>query len=139
MSDHVQLQPPDYHRCLDTVFQSPVACRALLQRLAEMTEGDIRARWSPWMGQQPPPYGPRVWDHVPAAVQLAMLQADYDSVRESANHQYRELAAALEIPPMQYSYVELSHCLRTLLDQQRQRISELEAGTAAGPDPRDRP
>lgn len=127
MSDHIQLQPPDYHRCLDTVFASPTACRALLQRLADMTEHDIHSRWSPWQGQEPPPHGPEVADQIPAEVRLAMVQAELDSYREIVNFQHRELAAVMDVPPMQLSYVELIVGVRGILADQRRRIVELEA------------
>lgn len=132
MSDHIQLQPPDYHRCLDTVFASPTACRALLQRLSDMTEHEIHSRWSPWKGQEPP-HGPRVADRIPAEVRQAMLQAEYDSCRELLDFQQRELADVVGIPPAQLSYVELIAGLRRTLTDQRDRIIELEAALSRGP------
>ncbi|MFE9788722.1 hypothetical protein ACWF99_02825 [Nocardia sp. NPDC055002] len=127
MSDHIQMQPPDYHRCLDTVFASPVACRELLQRLSEITEHDIHSRWSPWLGQVPPPHGSRVAEQIPVAVRLAMLQADYDSCREILDLNVRDLAAVVGVHPMQMSYVELIASVRRILEDQRNRILELEA------------
>ncbi|MEV0059995.1 hypothetical protein [Nocardia sp. NPDC050718] len=127
MNDHVQMQPPDYHRCLETVFRSPVACHTLLQQLSEMTEDDIRSRWSPWLGQQPPPSGPQVEEQVPAEVRVAMLQAVADRYLALIERQHRELAAVLDIPVMQHSYVELIEAARRILASQRDRIAELEA------------
>ncbi len=55
MSEHKQMQPPpDYHRCLETVFSSPAACREILERLSKMTEAEVQSRWSPWVDQEPP-------------------------------------------------------------------------------------
>lgn len=115
MNDHVQMQPPDYHRCLQTVLRSPVACRTLLQQLSELTEDDVRSRWSPWLAQEHPPHGPQVEERVPAQVRLAMLQAVTDGYRATMERQYRELAAVLDIPVMQYSYVELIEAARRIL------------------------
>ncbi|MEV0075814.1 hypothetical protein AB0H58_05310 [Nocardia neocaledoniensis] len=129
MSEHVQLQPPDYHRCLDTVFSSPAACRELLRRLMEMTEDDVRSRWSPWKGQEPPPYGERVGDQISAEVRRAMVQAEYDSCRELLDFQERELAAVVGVPVLQMSYVELIWSVRGTIRDLRHRIAELEAGT----------
>ncbi|EOM76777.1 hypothetical protein Rrhod_1897 [Rhodococcus rhodnii LMG 5362] len=41
MSEHKQMQPPDYHRCLDTVFgsPSPAACREMHESNAELVFG----------------------------------------------------------------------------------------------------
>jgi len=106
------------------VFASPLACRELLQRLSEMTEHDINARWSAWKGQEPPPHGPRVGEQIPIEVQLAMLQADCDSYRQIVNIQVRELAAVVEVHPMQLSYVELIASVRRSL-----KISETGSST----------
>lgn len=49
MSEHRQMQPPDYHRCLEIVFSSPAASREILERLSKMTEAEVQSRWSPWV------------------------------------------------------------------------------------------
>ncbi|MEU4417917.1 hypothetical protein [Nocardia salmonicida] len=92
-----------------------------------MTEHDIHSRWSPWLGQVPPPHGSRVAEQIPIAVRLAMLQADYDSCREILDLNVRDLAAVVGVHPMQMSYVELIASVRRILEDQRNRILELEA------------
>ncbi|MEV6064007.1 hypothetical protein [Nocardia asteroides] len=93
-----------------------------------MTEHDIHSQWSPWQGQEPPPHGLEVADRIPAAVRLAMAQAELDSLREVVDFQQRELAAVMDVPPMQLSYVELIAGVRRILADQRRRIVELQAG-----------
>ncbi|MGX1879610.1 hypothetical protein ACWIHP_33635 [Nocardia fluminea] len=92
-----------------------------------MTEHDTHSRWSPWLGQVPPPHGSRVAEQIPIAVRLAMLQADYDSCREILDLNVRDLAAVVGVHPMQMSYVELIASVRRILEDQRNRILELEA------------
>ncbi len=92
-----------------------------------MIEHDIHSRWSPWKGQQPPPHGSQVGEQIPVDVQLAMLQADFDSCREILDLQVRDLAAVVGVHPMQMSYVELIASVRRILEDQRNRILELEA------------
>ncbi|MGY0497407.1 hypothetical protein ACWZHB_02780 [Nocardia sp. FBN12] len=122
MSDHIQMEPPDYHRCFDTVSASPVACRDLLQRLSEMTEYDIHSRWSPWKGQEPPPYGSQVGEQIPVEVQLVMLQAQYDSYGEVADLQLRDLAAVVGVHPMQIP-AAIPRCdARSVSDDHRQSL-----------------
>ncbi len=131
MSEHKQLQPPDYHRCMETVFRSPTACRELLRRLSKMTETDLRSKWSPWKDQDPPPYGPKVKDQVPAEVRLLMAEAALAG--ESAMHRrlWGELHELMgTCGPIGTSTAELIVDIRMTLDRLRNRIAELE-GTAA--------
>jgi hypothetical protein len=130
MSEHKQLQPPDYHRCMDTVFRSPTACRELLHRLANTTESDLRAKWSPWKDQDPPPYGPKAKDQIPAEVRLLMAEAALAGERAGDQLLWRELYDLMGIPPMQESPAELIFWIRTRIERLEKRIAELE-GTAA--------
>ncbi|MFD3746508.1 hypothetical protein [Nocardia sp. NPDC058633] len=91
-----------------------------------MTEHDIHSQWSPWTGQEPPPHGSRVGEQIPIEVQLAMLQADYNSCREILNLNVRDLAAVVGVHPMQMSYVELIASVRSTIEDQRNRILDLE-------------
>ncbi|SUF08978.1 Uncharacterised protein [Rhodococcus gordoniae] len=136
MDEHLQMQPPDYHRCLDTVFASPTACRELLERLAKTQEYDLQSKWSPWLGQEPPPYGPEAKRRVPAEVQLLMVEAQLAAERASHERLWRELYDLLGVPPMQESNAELVIHIRMLLDRVNKRIAELEEAVAAkdGPD-----
>lgn len=130
MSEHKQLQPPDYHRCMDTVFRSPTACRELLHRLANTTEADLRANWSPWKDQDPPPHGPKVKAQVRPEVQLMMTEAELAGERAMHRRLWGELHDLMGIPPMQESPAELIFSIRTRLERLGKRIVELE-GTVA--------
>lgn len=131
MSEHKQMQPPDYHRCLETVLSSPGACREFLERLSTITETDLQPRWSPWPGQEPPPYGPDVKKQVPAEIALAMLQATYDDYRKSTMALWRQLFDIMDIPVMQESLAELIGSVRMRIQRLEGRIQMLES-TAAG-------
>ncbi|MCD2114616.1 hypothetical protein LQ384_26290 [Rhodococcus rhodochrous] len=135
MDEHQQMQPPDYHRCLDTVFASPTACRELLERLAKTQEYDLRSKWSPWLGQEPPPHGPEVKRRVPAEVQLLMVEAQLAAERASHERLWRELYDLLGVPPMQESNAELVVHIQMLLDRLNNRIAELEHAIASTTDP----
>ncbi|UTM40115.1 hypothetical protein MX572_26060 (plasmid) [Rhodococcus pyridinivorans] len=135
MDKHQQMRPPDYHRCLDTVFTSPTACRELLERLAKTKERDLRWEWSPWLGQEPPPHGPEVKRPVPAEVQLLMVEAQLAAERASHERLWRELYDLLSVPPMQESNAELVVHIRMLLDRVNNRIAELEEAIASETDP----
>ena len=126
MPEHKQMQPPDYHRCLETVFSSPAGCRDLLERLSAMTDAEIESRWSPWRGQEPPPYGPQVKQQVPVEVQLAMLQATYDSHRKSTMTLWRSLSDIMGIPVMQESLAELIWSVGRKIERLEAHIAELE-------------
>lgn len=133
MSEHKQMQPPDYHRCLETVFSSPAACREILERLSKMTEAKVQSRWSPWVDQEPPPFGSHVKDQVPAEVQLAALQVTYDSHRKSTMALWRQLSDIMGIPVMQESLVELIWSVRMTIERLNNRIEMLEnAATQSG-------
>jgi hypothetical protein len=131
-----QMQPPDYHRFLDTVFASPTACRELLERLAKTRERDLRREWSPWLGQEPPPYGYEVKRQVPAEVQLLMAEAVLASQRAGHQRIWRKLYDLLGIREMEKSNYELVLHIRATLDHLNNRITELEQAVAAkgGPD-----
>ncbi|ETT28372.1 hypothetical protein RAJCM14343_1691 [Rhodococcus aetherivorans] len=135
MPEHKQMQPPDYHRCLETVFASPTACRELLERLARTREIDLRSKWSPWRGQEPPPHGPEVKRQVPAEVQLLMVEAKLAGERASFRRLWRELYDLMGVPPMQESNVELIVHIRSTLDRLKSRVRELEEAVAAKDDP----
>ncbi|MCX5044045.1 hypothetical protein OG921_12785 [Aldersonia sp. NBC_00410] len=135
MTEHKQMQPPDYHRCLDTVFASPTACRELLERLAKTGEVDLRSKWSPWQGQEPPPHGYEVKRQVPAGVQLLMVEAKLAGERASFNRLWRELYDLMGVAPMQESNAELIVNIGGTLDRLRCRIAELEEAVAAKDDP----
>lgn len=131
MSEHKQLQPPDYHRCMDTVFRSPIACRELLHKLATTTEADLRSKWSPWKDQDPPPYGPKVKDQVPAEVRLLMAEAELAGERAVQRRLWGELHELMgTCGPIGTSTAELVFGIRMTLDRLNTRIAELE-GTAA--------
>ncbi|MDZ7917432.1 MAG: hypothetical protein U5O16_37350 [Rhodococcus sp. (in: high G+C Gram-positive bacteria)] len=130
MSEHKQMVPPDYHRCLETVFSSPAACRELLERLAKTTDVEVQSQWSPWRGQQPPPYGPDVKKQVPAEVQLLMLESTYAGYRASQQRLWRELYDVMGIRPMQESTVELIWSVRVTIDRLENRIEQLERAEA---------
>lgn len=130
MSDHKQMQPPDYHRCMDTVFSSPVACREFLHRLAAMTDVDVQSKWSPWKDQDPPPYGPQVKKLVPAEVQLVMAEAALAGERASQRRIWRELYDIMGIHPMQESNIELIFGIERTINRLKERIAELEADDA---------
>ncbi|WP_137724151.1 hypothetical protein [Prescottella subtropica] len=136
MPEHAQMQPPDYHRCLETVFASPAGCRELLERLSAMTDAEIESRWSPWKDQEPPPYGPQVKRQVPVEVQLAMLQVAYDDYRESTMTStmmlWRRLSDIMGIPVMQESLTELVWSVGRRIERLEGRIAELE-GTTPSP------
>lgn len=131
MSEHQQMVPPDYHRCLETVFSSPAACRELLERLAQTTDVEVQSQWSPWRGQQPPPYGPDVKKQVPAEVQLLMLESTYAGYRASQQWLWRELYDVMGIRPMQESTVELIGSVRMIIGRLKNRIEQLEVTEAA--------
>lgn len=135
MDEHQQMRPPDYHRCLDTVFASPTACRELLERLAKTREHDLRSTWSPWLGQEPPPHGPEVKRRVPAEVQLLMVEAQLAAERASHERLWHELYDLLGVPPMQESKAELVVHIRMLLERVNNRIAELEEAIASKTDP----
>lgn len=135
MPEHKQMQPPDYHRCLETVFASPTACRELLERLARTREIDLRSKWSPWQGQEPPPHGPEVKRQVPAEVQLLMVEAKLAGERASFRRLWRELYDLVGVFPMQESNAELVVHIRILLDRLHSRIAELEQAVASKTDP----
>ncbi|MCF8784313.1 hypothetical protein [Rhodococcus ruber] len=135
MPEHKQMQPPDYHRCLETVFASPTACRELLERLARTREIDLRSKWSPWQGQEPPPHGPEVKRQVPAEVQLLMVEAKLAGERASFRRLWRELYDLVGVSPMQESNAELVVHIRILLDRLHSRIAELEQAVASKTDP----
>ena len=130
MPEHKQMQPPNYHRCLETVFSFPDACRELLDRLSTMTEAEVQSRWSRWRGQQSRPYEPGVKDQIPAEVQLVALQAAYDSFRESTVELWRELSTIMDIPIMQNSLVELISSVRMRIERLNSRIEILESASA---------
>ena len=130
MPEHKQMQPPNYHRCLETVFSSPNACRELLDRLSSMTEAEVLSGWSPWRGQQSPLYGPGVKVLVPAEVQLVALQATYDSYRKSTMELWRKLSDIMDIPIMQNSLVELIWSVRMRVERLNSRIEILESASA---------
>lgn len=132
MSEHRQLQPPDYHRCLDTVFSSPSACRELLLRLAQTTDADLRARWAPWRDQDSPPYGPKVKTQVRPEVQLMMAEATLAGERAAEERLWRELYDLMGIPPMQESNAELVFWIRTRIERLEKRVGELEQPAADG-------
>lgn len=135
MSEHQQMRPPDYHRCLDTVFASPVACRELLERLATTTEVNIRSKWSPWRGQEPPPHGPDVKRQVPAEVQLLMVEAQLASERASFNRLWRELYDRMGVAPMEMSNAELIVDIGMRMDRVNSRIAQLERTAPPHTDP----
>ncbi|NLE79098.1 MAG: hypothetical protein GX610_05850 [Rhodococcus sp.] len=135
MTDHTQMRPPDYHRCLDTVFASPTACRELLERLARTREVDLRQKWSPWRDQQPPPHGYEVTRQIPADVQLLMTEAQLAADRATFTRLWRELYDLLGVPPAQESNAELVVHIRTTLDRLTRRVAELEAAAADTTDP----
>lgn len=135
MSEHQQMRPPDYHRCLDTVFASPVACRELLERLATTTEVNIRSTWSPWRGQEPPPHGPEVKRQVPAEVQLLMVEAQLASERASFNRLWRELYDRMGVAPMEMSNAELIVDIGMRMDRVNSRIAQLERTAPPHTDP----
>ncbi|MEU1981849.1 hypothetical protein [Nocardia sp. NPDC019395] len=126
MDDHPQIQPPDYHRCLDKVLASPEACHELLRTLSQMTDARARSPWSPWKGEEPPPHGAQVAEIVPAQVRLDALQATYDSYLESEQHVWRRLYDVMGVPPMQQSAVELIENVRRTIQRLNHRIAELE-------------
>ncbi|QCB51315.1 hypothetical protein E5720_20610 [Rhodococcus sp. PAMC28707] len=95
-----------------------------------MTEAEVQSRWSPWRGQESPPYGPGVKDRVPAEVQLVALQANYDSYRESTMELWRDLSDIMDIPVMQESLVELIWCVRMRIERLNSRIEILESAGA---------
>ncbi|WP_413769011.1 hypothetical protein [Rhodococcus pyridinivorans] len=128
----LKLQPEP---TLDTVFASPTACRELIERLAKTTEVDLRSKWSPWKGQEPPPHGPEVRRRVPAEVQLLMVEAQLAAERASDERLWRKLYDLLGVPPMQESNAELVVQIRMLLDRLNNRIAELEEAIAATTDP----
>ena len=130
MPEHQQMQPPDYHRCFDQVLSSPEACRTLLEQLSEMTEAQARSEWSPWRGQQPPPYGPDVAERVPAEVRLMALQATYDAHCEADMRMWRRLYDVMDTPIMEKSNVELIESVRMTIERLKNRIVELETGAA---------
>lgn len=130
MSEHKQLQPPDYHRCMDTVFRSPTACRELLHKLAKTSEADLRSKWSPWKDQDPPPYGPKVKDKVPAGVRLMMVEAELAGERGMQHRLWGELHELMgTCGPIGTSTAELIIGIRMTLNRLNARIAELE-GTA---------
>jgi hypothetical protein len=131
MSEHKQMVPPDYHRCLDAILSSPAACRTVLETLAKMTEEQARSKWSPWHGQEPPPCGPDVRQKVPAEVQLVALQAAYDSHRKSTMALWRQLSDIMDIPVMQESLVELIWSVRMTIERLKSRIDDLETNGAS--------
>ena len=131
MSEHKQMVPPDYHRCLETVFSSPVACRELLERLAKATDVEVQSQWSSRRGQQPPPYGPDVRKQVRAEVQLLMLESTYACYRASERRLWRELYDVIGIRPMQESTVELIGSVRMTINRLKNRIEQLERAEAA--------
>jgi len=135
MDEHQQMQPPDYHRCLDTVFASPTACRELLERLAKTQEHDLRSKWSPWLGQEPPPHGPEVKRQVPAEVQLLMAEAALASQRAVHQRIWRELYDRLGVREMEKSNYELVLHIRGTLDRLNSRIAELEQAIVSETDP----
>ena len=135
MSEHQQMRPPDCHRCLDTVFASPVACRELLERLATTTEVNIRSKWSPWRGQEPPPHGPEVKRQVPAEVQLLMVEAQLASERASFNRLWRELYDRMGVAPMEMSNAELIVDIGMRMDRVNSRIAQLERTAPPHTDP----
>nr|ARX60060.1 hypothetical protein pVAPN1572_0243 [Prescottella equi] len=130
MSEHKQLQPPEYHRCMDTVFNSPAACREFLHRLAAMTDAEIQSKWSPWKDQDPPPYGPDVKKQVSAEVQLVMAEAALAGERASNRRIWRELYDVMGIHPMQESNIELIFGIGRTIDRLKRQIAELEATNA---------
>ncbi|MGW5453139.1 hypothetical protein [Nocardia sp. NPDC003979] len=121
MPEHQQMQPPDYHRCIETVLDSPSACHQLLKQLSQAHSPLAR-----WKGQKPTPYGTEVDELVPAEVRLAALQATYDSHLEMEQQLWRRLYDVMGIPPMQYSAVELIECVRQTIEQLHTRIAQLE-------------
>ncbi|MFZ2175459.1 MAG: hypothetical protein WAW17_15785, partial [Rhodococcus sp. (in: high G+C Gram-positive bacteria)] len=123
MLEHKQMQPPDYHRCLEQVLSSPVACRTLLERLSKMTEAEARSEWSPWWGQEPPPHGPEVKQQVPADVQLVTLQATFDAHRKSNMQLWQRLYDVMGTPRMEKSILVL----------QRQFVMSTFVVAGAGP------
>lgn len=121
MPEHQQMQPPDYHRCLETILDSPSACHELLKQLSQ-----ARSPLARWKEQEPPPYSTQVNEMVPAEVRLAALQATYDSHLEMEQELWRRLYDVMGIPPMQYSSVELIECVRQTIEQLHTRIAQLE-------------
>lgn len=132
MPEHKQMQPPDYHRCLEQVLSSPVACRSFLERLSRMTEAEARSEWSSWWGyEELPPHGPEVKKHVPAEVQLMALHATFDTYRKSEMQLWQRLYDVMGTPLMEKSVVELIESVRGTIARLMSRIAELESGDHA--------
>jgi hypothetical protein len=131
MSEHKQMQPPDFHRCMETVFRSPTACRELLLRLVKMTDAEIQSTWSPWKDQDPPPYGPVVKKKVPAEVQLVMAEATLAGERAMQRKLWGELHELMgSLGPIGTSTAELIVDIRITLDRLKNRIAQLEGTTS---------
>ncbi|MET8651357.1 hypothetical protein [Nocardia aurea] len=131
MAEHRQMQPPHYHRCRDTILGSPAACHDLLTQLSAMTTAEANSPWSPWKGDEPPPYGHQVNEIVPAEVRLVALQVAYESLRESNQQMWQRLYDVMGVPPMQQSAFELVENVRRTVEQLNRRIAELDG---CGPD-----
>lgn len=127
MTEHPQMQPPDYHRCVTTMLSTPAACLELLDTLSTMTEAEARYKWSPWRGQPPPMRGPEVMAHIPAEVRLVAVEAQLAGERKSSMALWRELAEIMGVGVMDLSLAELIGFVGRRLQRLEARVEELEA------------